>query len=410
MRINKPENESQVLQKANEIITNLKNGGDTVTEEKFADAAKGQSEKPNTARGGGKVGGLVRENRNNPTDPYQRVLNMKEGEVTEPLKFGTNFYVLRRGASVAKPFEDGKREIEVSRRNSKAYEANAALASKVAEKLKEVKDVQKVAEEFATEANMSVSDMIRETSYVKPGDEIDKLGISQDFEQGIASLEKANDVGDRIPIPGGFAIPLLVDKKDPRDAEFEEVKSQVIEGVKAKQAREQVEEIAKKIADNASSAGALSGAAKGVNLKSRTATDFILGSPLGEGPSATTSQSLEDAIFALKKGEVTKPIKAGDNWLIVGVDSREEANMDNFSKERDQLVRTKLETKRQRLFSDYISAAKQKMESSGEIKIYKDAVAKLEAAAKDNQPQRPQIPGLPPGIQLPQQPQPPQGN
>ncbi len=407
LRVNKPEDEPQVLQKANELITNLKKGEETVTEEDFANIAKGQSEKPSTAQNGGKVAGLVRENINNPTDPYQRVLTMKEGEVTEPLKFGSNFYVLRRGESVAKPFEEGKREIEISRRNSKAYEANAALAGKVAEKLKEVKDAEKVAEEFASQANMNASEMVRETGYVKPGDEIERLGISQDFEQGIASLEKANDVGDKIPVPGGFAIPILVDKKDPRDAEFEEVKSQVVEAVKTSQARDQVENIAKKIADSADSVGGLGGAASGVNLKSRTATDFILGSPLGEGPSAATSEALEDAIFALKKGEVTKPIKVGDNWLVVGVNSREEANMDNYTKEREQLVRTKLDEKRNRLFTDYVASVRQKMESSGEIKIYKDAVAKVEEANKLNQPQ---VPGLPPGLQLPQQPQPPQGS
>ncbi len=407
LRVNKPEEESQVLQKANEIVESLKKEGETVSETKFAETAKGQSEKPSTALDGGKVAGLVRENQNNPTDPYQRVLSMNDGEITEPLKFGSNFYILRRAESVPKPFEQGKKEIEVSRRNSKAYEANAILAGKAAEKLKSVKDVQKVAEEFASQANMSVSEMVRETGYVKPGDEIDNLGISQDFEQGIASLEKVNDVGDKIPIPGGFAIPLLVDKKAPRDAEFDEVRSQVVEAVKTKQAREQVEAIAKRISENAANAGGLSSAAQGAKLEAREAKDFILGSPLGEGPSASTSEALEDAIYGLKQGEVTKPIKVGDNWLIVGVNEREEANMDNYSKEREQLVRTKLDEKRGRIFSDYLSAARQRMESKGEIKIYKEAIAKLEEAIKQNQPQ---IPNLPPGLQLPQQPQPPPGN
>ena len=43
---------------------------------------------------------------------------------------------------------------------------------------------------------------------------------------------------------------------------------------------------------------------------------FILGSPLGEGPTAGTNKDLEDAIYAMKEGEVTKtPIKVGDNWV-----------------------------------------------------------------------------------------------
>ncbi|MEZ5345595.1 MAG: peptidyl-prolyl cis-trans isomerase [Pyrinomonadaceae bacterium] len=402
LRVNKPEDDAQVLQKANEIIETLKKSGDTISEEKFGEVAKGQSEKPSTALNGGKVEGLVRENPNNPTDPYQRILSMKEGEFTEPLKFGSNYYILRRGQSVAKPFEDAKREIEVSRRNSKAYEANAALATKAAESLKKSKDVEKVAEEFASQANMSTENMIRETGFVKPGDEIENLGISQDFEQGIASLNNVNDVGDKIPIPGGFAIPILVGKKDPRDAEFDEVRSQVVEAVKTKKAREEIDKIAKKIADGSSSAGDLSAVAKTEGLEAQEAKDFILGSPLGGGPSATTSEALEDAIFALKQGELTKkPIKVGDNWFVVGVNSREEANMENFPKEREQMIRTKMNEKRTRVFSDYIASRKLAMEQKGEIQIYKDAIAKLDKANQDNMPQ---IPNIPQGIQLPEQP------
>lgn len=406
LRVNKPEDDAQVLQKANEIIETLKKSGETISEDKFGEVAKGQSEKPSTALNGGKVGGLVRENPNNPTDPYQRILSMKEGEYTEPLKFGSNYYILRRGQSVAKPFEDTKRELEVSRRNSKAYEANAALATKASESLKKSKDAEKVAAEFASQANMKTADMIRETGFVKPGDEIDKLGISQDFEQGIVSLNKVNDVGDKIPIPGGFAIPILVGTKDPRDAEFDEVRSQVVEAVKTKKAREEVDKIARKIASESSSVNDLNAAAKSEGLEAQEAKDFILGSPLGGGPSATTSEALEDAVFALKPGEVTKqPVKVGDNWFIVGVNSREEANMENFPKEREQMVRTKLNEKRTRVFSDYIASRKLAMEQKGDIKIYKDAIAKIDKANQENQPQNPQIPGLPQGLQLPEQPQ-----
>ncbi len=399
LRADKPDADAQVLQKANEIIENLKKGAATVSEEKFSNTARGESEKPSTAINGGMVAGLVRENKNNPTDPYQRILNMKEGEITEPLKFGSNYYILRRGPSVPKSFENAKKEIEISRRNSKAYEANAALAGKVSERLKKEKDLEKVASEFASQANMKVSEMIRETEYVKPGDEIEKIGISQDFEQGIAGLNKVNEVGDKIPVAGGFAIPLLVDKKDPRDARFEEVRSQVVEAVKAKQAREQVETIAKKIAAGADTVASLSSAAQAVKLSSRNAKDFILGSPLGEGPSATTSEALEDAIYALRTGEVTKtPIKAGDNWFIVGVNDREEANMENFAGEREQLIATKLNEKRGRVFADYIAAVKQRMEANDEIKIYQSAVAKIDEANRQNQPQNPQLPD---GGQLP---------
>lgn len=394
LRVPNPEQDEQVLAKANQIAEDLMKDGGTVSEEKFAQVAKGQSERPVTAQNGGKVAGLVRP-AVDPTkqdDPYQRVLNMKEGEITEPLKYGSNYYVLRRGQAPLKTFEDAKKELEVSLRNRKAYTINAELAGKVAEALKKEKDVKKVAEQFASQANMSVDNMIRETSYVKPGDEVENIGVSQDFEQGIASLEKQNDVGDKIPIPNGFAIPMLVDKKAPRDAMFDEVKEQVAEAYKADQARNQIEQIAKAIADNADSASDLSSAATGQKLKALEAKDFVLGSPLGEGPSATTNEALEDAIFNLKKGEVTKPIKIGDNWYVVGVNEREEANIDDFAKEREQMVQQLLTQKQNRIFSDYLGAVRQEMETKGKIKIFKDAIAKIDTQTQPAGPQMPQFP------------------
>jgi peptidyl-prolyl cis-trans isomerase D len=174
--------------KANQIVQNLRKDSTTVSEEKFAEVAKGQSEKPSTASNGGRVAGLVRANPSNSDDPYQRVLTMKEGEITEPIKFGSNYYILRKGKTQAKSFEDMKKELEVGMRNRKAYAANSELAQKVAARLKEVKDVDKVAAEFASQANMPVGDMVKETGFVKPGDEVKDLGVSQDFEQGRETL------------------------------------------------------------------------------------------------------------------------------------------------------------------------------------------------------------------------------
>ncbi len=408
LRVPKEEFDAEVSKKANELVVGLKKEGAIVTEEKFAETAKGQSENPNTAINGGRVRGLVNR-ATDPTkqdDPYQRILTMKEGEVTEPIKSGTNYYILRRGKAVPKSFDDMKKGLDVSARNTKAYTANAALAGKVAEELKKSKNLKQTAEKFASEANASVDNMLRETGYVKPGDEVEKLGVSQDFEQGISGLDEKDAVGDKIPIPGGFAIPIVVDVKAARDAEFDEVKEKVTEAVKVKQAKEKVDQIAKSIAETADSTGALSAAASSNKLEAKEAKDFILGSPLGEGPTATTSEALEDAIFELKKGEVTKkPIKVGDNYVVVGVNDREEASTEDFAKQRDQLVQQMLMGKKGQVFSDYLASVRQRMEKAGEIKIYKDALAKVDAFGQQNapppQPQQPGMPQMPDGQQIP---------
>jgi len=378
LRIAKPEFDSQVLSKANEIVARLRQNGPVVSEEAFANEARGLSENAATAPGGGKIPGVIRDNPNNKEDPYQRLLSMRPGEITEPINYKGRYFILRRGEDVPKPFEQAKKEIEVSLRNRRGYAAAAELAQKVTESLKQTKDVQATAQQFAAQANMSVADMVRETGYVKPGDTVEKIGNSPQFEEGIAPLEEVGAVGEKIPVPEGFAVPMLIDKKPPRDAEFDEVRAQIVELVKLEKARSQVEEIAKQIASGAANPAALAGLAESRGLKAGDSKAFILGSPLGEGPSATTSKELEDAIYAMKEGEVSKtPIKVGDNWVIVGVTMREDANMDEFAKQRDSLMEQMIAQRRSEVYSDYIATTRRRFESEGRITVYDSVLAKL---------------------------------
>lgn len=402
LRIAKPEFDGQVYDKATQLVTRLKTGGaTTVTEEAFAELAKGHSENGATAGNGGKLAGPVRENLNNPTDPYQRLLQMKPGEITDPISYQGRYFILRRGEEVPKSFEAASKELEVSLRNRRAYAVAAELAEKVAATLKQTKDVDATAAQYADEANMAAAEMIRETLYVKPGDNIENIGVSPQFEQGIASLESISDVGEKTPIQNGFAIPMLVDRKEPRDADFEEVKAQLVEVVKFEQARAQVEAIAKQIAEGAGTANGLSAAASAKNMKANDQDDFILGSPLGTGPAASRSDELEDAIFGMKVGEVTStPIQIGETWYIVGIKDREEASMADFAEQRDVLTQQMLQQKRGEVFNDYLSATRQRMETDGSIKIYDDVLAKLDATDQPVVPTMPQ--GLPQGL-LPEQ-------
>ena len=388
LKVAKPGDDATVQQRANDIVQELKkNGATTVSEEDFSRIAKGRSENPVSAAKGGALSGPVTENPSKPDDPYQRLLKMKPGEITEPISYQSRYFILRRGDDVPKTFENAKKELEVSLRNRKAYSAAAELAQKIDDALKQTKDINKVAQQFAGEANMSPADMIKETGYVKPGDNVQGIGVSPQFEAGIEPLEQANDVGDKTPIPNGFAIPMLVDRKEPRDAEFDEVKAQIVDVVKAEKARAQMEQIARDIASGATNPGALAAAATAHGLASKDQKAFTLGSPLGEGPTAGTNQELEDALYAMKSGDVSKtPFKIGDNYYVVGVTNRQEPNPGDFAKQRSSLLEQMLTTRRSAVFSDYMEALRRKMESDGSIKVYKDVLTKIDGQDQDLAP------------------------
>ncbi|MEO5859095.1 MAG: SurA N-terminal domain-containing protein [Pyrinomonadaceae bacterium] len=379
LRVPKPEQDGLILEKGNKLVEELRKNGPTVSQEAFAEIAKGQSENPASAAQGGALKGPVRENLNNATDPYQRLVAMQPGEITEPINYQGRYFILRRGEAVPKSFEDAKKELEISLRNRRAYGVTAELAQRVTDALKANKNVEATAQQFAGEANMAVSDMVRETAYIVPGDDVPNVGISPQFEDGIAMLVNAQEVGDKIPVQNGFAIPMLADKKDPRDAEFDEVKAKLIDVVKVEKASAQIADVANQIASGAANVGALAGLASGKGLKAEDSKGFILGSPLGTGTSATTNEALEDAIYALRQGEVTKtPIQIGDAYYIVGVNSREEAKMEDFAKQRSTLIEQKANQKKGEIFSDYLASTRQKMEAAKEVVIYDAAVKKLD--------------------------------
>ena len=123
--------------------------------------------------------------------------------------------------------------------------------------------------------------------------------------------------------------------------------------------------------------------AQSKGLKAQEQKTYIVGSPLGQGPSASTSEALEEAIFAMKEGEASAtPIKVGESWYVVGVTKRTDPTPDEFAKQRTSLMESLLTQKRGEVFAEYLASTRQRMEADGSIKIYESALAKLEAPAE----------------------------
>jgi peptidyl-prolyl cis-trans isomerase D len=393
LRVAHKDLDAQVEQKGKDLIAKIYAASLDTREKVFSDLARGNSEDPATAKNGGYLTKPYKRNPNKVDGLYDRTLDMKPGDVSDiPIRYAGNWYILRRGEAVPKTFEEAKPEIMASLRNRKGYAVAAQLAARAQTRLKETKDPQKVAQELAAEANMTPAEMVRETPFIVPGDDVPNIGSNQQFDGKIASLNNVNDVGEVANIKGGFAITMLVDKKEPRTPEFDEVKTKVAAAVKQQRAKDQLEQKAREIAGSINSVADLKAAAEKAGFEVATETDYTLGTPLGKGG---TSPAVDEAIYALKAGEVTKtPLKVGGNWIILGVTERKEADLAEFAKQRDQLTQTMLTGKQSQLFEDYISAVQQRMKQEGEIKVNKDVIADLEASEPEVAPAmpRPQFP------------------
>lgn len=396
LKVARPDLDATVKAKADELVNKARGAQETTTEQAFADLAKGNSEDPATAKNGGQVAGVVKKNPNKSDDPYQKILDMQPGEVTDAIKYKNAYYILRRGESVPKSFEDAKPELLVSLRNQRGYTVAQKIAQRAQDRLKETKDPQKVAQEFAAEANMSPADMVRETPFVKPGDDVPNIGSSQQFEDVIAPLNNPNDVGERTGIKNGFAIPMLVEKKGPRIPDFVEVKDKVVQAVKSDRAKAELEGKAKELIASAKGPGDLKAGAAKLGLEAKAEANYKLATPLGE---AGSSVLLDDPLYAAKAGEVLKtPIFLNQNYLVIGVNSRTEADLAEFAKQRDSLMQSALTERKNQVFDDYLTAVQRRMEQDGKITIYKDVLAGMkESEEPEAAPQRR------PPLQLPKQ-------
>jgi peptidyl-prolyl cis-trans isomerase D len=392
LKVARKDLDKQVEQKAKDLIVKARAASRETGEKVFADLARGNSEDPASAKSGGYVPRPIKKNPNKPDGLYDRAVDMEEGDVSDiPIKYAGNWYILRRGGSVAKTFEEAKPDLLASLRNRRGYAVAAKLAERAQNRLKETKDPQKVAQELAGDANMKPGEMVKETPFVKPGDDVPGIGSSQQFEAVIAPLNNANDVGERTGVKGGFAIPMLVDKKEPRIPEFEEVKTKVADSLKQQRAKAQLDQKASEIASSLTNAADIKSAGEKAGFDVATEEGYKLGSTLGK---AGTSPALDEAIYNLKSGEVTKtPLKVGDNWVVLGLTNRHEADLAAFAQQRDQLTQTMLSARQNQLFEDYIAAVQQRMKQNGKIKVYQDVLASMEENEPEVMPaQRPQFP------------------
>lgn len=396
LKVARKDLDAQVEQKAKDLIAKLRGADGKGTEEAFAEAARGNSEDPATARNNGfLLAPFKKSPPNKPHGLYERTLDMTPGDVSDiPIRYDDDWYILRRGDSVPKTFAEAKPELLVSLRNRRGYGAAFQLAQKAKTRLQETKDPQKVAQELATEANMNTADMVRETGFVKPGDDVTNIGTNQQFEQALASLNNPNDIGEPTGIKGGFAVPMLLEKKEPRIPEFDEVKSKVADAIKQQHAKEQLEQKAKDLLATATSPDALKAAGEKEGFDSGLEEGFKLGSSLGK---AGISSALDDLIYSLKPGEVSKaPIKVEDKWVVVGLKNRVDADQGGFAAQRDTVRQSMISERQDQVFEDYIAGVQQRMKQQGRIMIYEYVLAQLDASEPAAQP------GFPGGLNIPE--------
>ncbi len=382
--------------KINELARKVKGLPGGPPAEDFATVAKGNSQDP-SAKQGGDIGWIKKEP--NKTGPWrQRVYtnNLEVGDIDGPFRDGQSWYLLKVTAQREVPFAQMRETLKASAQNNKSYKKANDLAQKAYERATEVNDLRKAAEEIARELKVPADSLLKTTPYFKNGDPLKDLGDSTSpannpaFDNATTTLAKA-EIGEKVSIPGGFAVTRVVDILDKGMAmSFEQARNQVENKLRQEKEPNLAQARAQELLNQAKSADDFERLAKAEKLEIKSDTNF--NSYAFPGAAAGGLQAAHQAratLFALKEGEVAKaPIKVGAAYLIFAARKRQEADLSKLAQERES-IRQGIIAERQGLVYDaFVKAARKRYADQGKIKIYQDRLDKFFNAALAAQQQQ----------------------
>src|SRR5262249_48782924 len=110
------------------------------------------------------------------------------------------------------------------------------------------------------------------------------------------------------------------------------------------------------------------------------------------------------SIYKLNPGQVTsEPVKteSGDSYVVAAMISRKDADMgDAFQKARKGIEDRLLNSKKEMIFSTFMTTTEKRLKDEGKIKIYQSVI---DEAMKASLESAPQVPGMPTGPSRPRQ-------
>lgn len=366
--------EPTAREKANELVSRAR-GTLTGKPEDFAALARGYSQDTTTKDKGGDLGFIKREDIK-PGSYLMNALNLKEGEISDPIHEGKAYYILKLVERRTKTFEEAKEALLASARNRLSYKRASEIADEAAKLLREKKDIKAVAAIIAEKIGSKPEETYKQTPFFAEGDDVPDIGSNPSFEEATAKL-KPGDVGEKVGIRGGFAIPMLADTREPGlIPSFDEAKTKVEQKYKQEKAREICKQkVQAAIAAAAGKADALKASAEKEGLKTYTKDDYKVGSYLDSAGSGT---QLEAAIMQLKEGTATdKPVVVSDRYIAIAAVKRTEPDMTKFNEQSRSIEERLAFDRREMTFNAYIDGIKKKLKESGKLVVYKETLDKI---------------------------------
>ncbi len=347
--------------KAEDLLKQLKAGAN------FEELAKKNSDDPGSAKEGGSLG-WVQKGRTVP-EFEQAAFSLPKGGLSGVVRSTFGFHIIRvedKQEAHQKPLAEVKAQIEPLLAQQKAVQAADALANGVQTDAR-AKGLDKAAADHGLQV-ISAGPFARIDTL--PG-----VGNAPDLMAAIFEA-KEKSPPESVKVPQGYAIYELTSITPPATPTFEAIRARVEADFKSQKASAMLAQKTQELADRAKASHDLKKAAKeeGANVK----TSDLVG-PDSQVPDIGSMASSASAAFGLKPGEISGPIQAGRNGVVLSILERQEPTGADYEKTKDQLRDQLLAQRRQEFFTMFAENLRQRMEKEGKIKVNKQTMERITA-------------------------------
>jgi peptidyl-prolyl cis-trans isomerase D len=379
-----PKDDELVLAKANDLIQRAR-GKNGAKPEDFGTLARGNSQDTASAQKDGDLG-VIERSAVKSGDALESAFSIKPGEISEPVRRGNSYYIFKVVDRTSKTFEEAKPGVLALVRNRLSYSKASQIADEAVAELAKSRNFDETAKKIAAKLNVKPEDVKKETPYFIPGDDIPDVGSNPSFEEKTNVLTAAGEVGEKVGVRGGFAIPQLVEIRKPGEPVLADVKDKVTAKVKKEKAAAMAFEKAKELIAKAKDAAGLKAAAEGMGLKIEEAKDF--------GNSALIGGRQYPAAFfnadKIKVGElVPVPLYSSRESIsvsvaVVAVTKRTDPDLKTLGEQTKSIQDRIRNDRATSMFETYIDGVKRRLKDEKRLKIDDALVERVLITASQN--------------------------
>jgi peptidyl-prolyl cis-trans isomerase D len=350
---------AEARKKAEDVLKQLKGGA------KLEDLAKKYSDDPGSAKQGGELGWI---GRGRTVPEFEKAaFSQGKGQTSDLVKSSYGFHIIRtedKHEPHLKTLDEVKGEIEPLIRQQRASRMMEAAGNQLLDQARS-QGLEKAA--AAKGANVVTTDFVGRSD-VLPG-----LGASPQFMDAVfAEREKAPP--DMAQLSQGTVVFQVEGIKPPATPTFEEIRSKVEGEFKNERASILLNQKTQELSDRAKSGHDLKKAAKELGASMKT-SEFVL--PDGQVPDIGSMAGQASVAFTMKPGEISGPVTAGNNGVVISVLEKQEPTDQDFAAKKDQIRDGLLRARQQDLFGMFLANLRQQMEKSGKIKINEQEMKNL---------------------------------